>query len=385
VIIPAYDAAGTIAETLESLLAQTSPDWEAIVVDDGSGDETPAVVARFAERDPRIRLLHAAHGGVSRARNAGIAQARSDWLLFLDADDWLLPPMIERMTGALAADPALDAVHCGWTLVLEDRTTLWPDACRFEGDLFAAFSGRCAFPIHCCVVRRSLVQGVGAFAPSRSVAADWDLWQRVARTGARFGAVRERLACYRVRPGSMSSDAAAQLAEALGVVTLGHSPDPRVRDPAPAHAHGAPAGGLAGARLRYVCWCAGMMLGQMRDPRPLLAHCGADRDPTLDGDFVAAMLHRGAPFGAGRALNIWDEIWPGAEPIAAGFLEALEAQAAAPGLAGAARRTLERLVLEHSTARRGHAPRPATLGDAAAVWGRRLLGRLRLRFARRGP
>ena len=90
VIIPAYNAVETIADTLESLIAQTYPHWEAIVVNDGSSDATDEITREFVERDARIRMITQPNGGEGAARNTGIAQAQYDWLLFLDADDWIL-------------------------------------------------------------------------------------------------------------------------------------------------------------------------------------------------------------------------------------------------------------------------------------------------------
>src|SRR5687767_10687648 len=117
VIIPAYNAAITIVQTLESLLAQTSPHWEAIVIDDGSVDETIAIVTGYAEKDKRIRIFSQPNQRVSAARNRGIDHANFEWLLFLDSDDWLSPYYVERATSLIANDPNLDAVHCGWVRV----------------------------------------------------------------------------------------------------------------------------------------------------------------------------------------------------------------------------------------------------------------------------
>src|SRR5687767_6379658 len=91
VVVPAYNAAATLAEALRSLVGQTFPRWEAIVVDDGSSDGTADVAAQFAEMDTRFRVIRQANQGEAGARNAGIEAARFDWLLFLDADDWMAP------------------------------------------------------------------------------------------------------------------------------------------------------------------------------------------------------------------------------------------------------------------------------------------------------
>src|SRR5262245_65366401 len=113
--IPAHNAAGTLAATLDSLLAQTRRDWQAIIVDDGSTDATRAVATGYAARDKRFSLLanDDAPLGVSAARNRGLAAATGRWLLFLDADDTIEPAFVARMLGELEAHPDTRVVYCG--------------------------------------------------------------------------------------------------------------------------------------------------------------------------------------------------------------------------------------------------------------------------------
>src|SRR3712207_1073770 len=89
ILTPAYDVARFVGAAVDSALAQTSPDWEMVVVDDGSVDGTAAVVS--ARKDPRIRLIRQANAGVSAARSRATEAARGRTVLFLDADDWLAP------------------------------------------------------------------------------------------------------------------------------------------------------------------------------------------------------------------------------------------------------------------------------------------------------
>jgi glycosyltransferase involved in cell wall biosynthesis len=114
IIVAAYNAEATLPETIASIEGQTHPGWEAIVVDDGSTDGTRTVAEAAATRDSRIRAVSQSNGGEGAARNAGLSGASYDWLLFLDADDRIAPTHLERMTEAVLAGPALDAVHCGW-------------------------------------------------------------------------------------------------------------------------------------------------------------------------------------------------------------------------------------------------------------------------------
>lgn len=100
VIIPAYNAQAYLRECLESVLAQSFSDWEAIIVDDGSTDSTREIAAGFTVRDSRVRLVSTPNGGLSSARNAGIAEARGQWLTYLDSDDTLYPDALARLMAA---------------------------------------------------------------------------------------------------------------------------------------------------------------------------------------------------------------------------------------------------------------------------------------------
>lgn len=106
VLIPAYNAAATIRRAIRSLQAQTCPDWRAVIVDDGSTDETAGIVGRFG--DDRLHLVRSPRNlGRGRARTLGLSQCTSPYLALLDADDWCLPDRLERLIGVLEAEPDL--------------------------------------------------------------------------------------------------------------------------------------------------------------------------------------------------------------------------------------------------------------------------------------
>jgi len=105
VIIPAYNAAATLARAIDSVRAQSWPAHEIIVVDDGSTDATAEVARQYGDA---VRLIRQANSGVSVARNAGASAATGDWLAFLDADDWYAPDRIKLHAEWIADDPALD-------------------------------------------------------------------------------------------------------------------------------------------------------------------------------------------------------------------------------------------------------------------------------------
>lgn len=108
IIIPLYNKEKTIRSTLESVLRQDHPLFEVIVVDDGSTDGSTAVVHNLS--DARVRLFQKENGGPGSARNAGIAQARHDWVIWLDADDLMLPDALRAFTGTLDMHPEADMV-----------------------------------------------------------------------------------------------------------------------------------------------------------------------------------------------------------------------------------------------------------------------------------
>jgi hypothetical protein len=354
VITPAWNAAATISETLDSLVVQTHKAWQAIVVDDGSTDETPEIVRRFAARDRRFRLVQQRQTGTAAARNTGLLVAETDWVLFLDADDWIAPTHLERLTAELAAHPELGAVHCGSARVALDRTMTIEQYQPPTGDLFPVLARRPVFPVHACIVRRSLIEEVGGFNPVLTISPDWDLWQRIARTGAQFGAVRTVEAFYRMRPHSASLEAMQLFRDDLEVLRQGHAPDPRVPNPHPTHAEGEPSDGVRTQEFYLLSWCAGLMLGQGQDPRPLLDLVGDDHYPEIDGEAVARCIFDSAPLPTGQPPSAWGQtLWPGLAASIGEFLAALEGQTRAPSLSGRARVTLERLVLHASEIQAG--------------------------------
>src|SRR4051794_34828743 len=111
VVVPAYNYAQFLPVALDSIIAQTYADWECIIVDDGSTDDTAAVADAYVRRDPRFRYIHQANRGLAGARNTGVRNATGDAIQFLDADDRLLPPKLERHAAYLEAHPECDIVY----------------------------------------------------------------------------------------------------------------------------------------------------------------------------------------------------------------------------------------------------------------------------------
>jgi glycosyltransferase involved in cell wall biosynthesis len=219
VVIPAYNAEATLAETLGSVLAQTFADFEVIVVDDGSSDGTPAVAA--ATGDGRVRVVSVENGGVARARNRGIHEAAGEFVAFLDADDLWRPSKLERQLTRLAADPRAGMCVTAATRINSASTELEPlpvskadaeDCC--ESLLLHSMVAGC---VSSGLVRKGVINAAGGFNPAFSQCADWDLWLRLSRA-TRFAIVDESLVLYRVHVNNMSTNIALLESDTFAVL-----------------------------------------------------------------------------------------------------------------------------------------------------------------------
>jgi len=236
IVVAAYNAAATIAETLESAFGQTHPPAQVVVCDDGSTDDTAEVVSRF----PRATLVRQANQGDAGARNAALAQATTSHVVVLDADDVLEPRCLEAYAAALTLRPDLGMVTCDAFLesegVIFDR--YYRRVARFvvEDQRLGALHQHFVFGFP--AIRRELLVAVGGWSTEWRRNADTDLFLRLILAGAHVGLVYEPLARYRLRQGSLSADRAAGMRAMVEIVerALGHpsiTPDERevvVRD-----------------------------------------------------------------------------------------------------------------------------------------------------------
>ena len=362
VIIAAYNAEKTIADTLKSLQNQTFKKWEAIVIDDGSSDDTSVIAGRFANQDHRIRIISQQNSGPCIARNAGIRMAHFDWLLFLDADDWIAPTHLQRMLETLMADADLDAVHCGYVYVAPNGTLSDEMYGNASADLFPTLARHCPFPIHACVVRKAIVEEIGGWDPSLRTSEDWDLWQRISRFGAQFGTVKQVLAYYRMKPNSLSRNGNQEFIDGMRVLIQGHSFDQRVPNPHPSHREGEPSEILPELRCQLASWIAGITIGQGEDARRLLNLMGNVSAPDLSPFGVVDNLFKSVPLSACQLPTDWFKLWPSVEKNIKAFLVALETRSHSLGLSDRAISYLERMVLQHT-----EITGPLTLGTTHAV------------------
>lgn len=216
VVVPCYRQGHLLPQCLASLQAQTWRTWEAIVVDDGSPDSTADVVNAASALDARIRLVRRQNGGLSAARNTGIAAARGQYIQFLDADDVLLPAKFQAHMDALAGvpddfvtytdyshgsfdDPFLPVAGLRLAVEVSEQAPRLDIAARWEHEV--------SIPIHAPLFPRALVDAVvPAFDTQLPNHEDFDFWLRVLKHAAGLRLLPQPLAVYRVGPHSMSRD-----------------------------------------------------------------------------------------------------------------------------------------------------------------------------------
>jgi GT2 family glycosyltransferase len=208
IITPAWNAAAFIGETIDSAIAQTRTDWEMIVVDDGSTDATPDIVAEYAPREPRLRQLRQANAGPSAARNRAMAQARGRFFTFLDSDDRWAPTFLEAQFAVFDRHPETALVtangyfHGGPFDGRPTRPLATGDSVLPLAELIA--NEDAAFIM--TVFRREVYERTGGLDERQWYSEDYDFWLRAAAAGFIFRRNPEPLGWYRVRGDSLSRD-----------------------------------------------------------------------------------------------------------------------------------------------------------------------------------
>jgi len=214
VIIPCYNAARYIGATLASVLAQDQPDLEIIVVDDGSQDDSVALVrAKF----PLVRVACQANAGVAAARNTGIALARGELIAFVDADDIWLPGKLAAQLRLMQRNPGCAMSYCAWEVWPSDVAQPAPaylEALRARAGNEALWRGPsgwiypqllldCEVWTSTVMARRTLFDQIGVFDASLRIGEDYDLWLRASRVTPILR-VPAPCALYRIHPSSIT-------------------------------------------------------------------------------------------------------------------------------------------------------------------------------------
>jgi glycosyltransferase involved in cell wall biosynthesis len=210
VVIPAYNCARTLPATVASVLMQTVDDFEVVIVDDGSRDDTLAVARRIA--DPRVRALTRPNGGAAAARNTGIQASRGRYVALLDSDDLWLPQKLERQLLVLEGDRGVFAVQSGAVFVNDELKVLHVAPCEPSADplVDALLFRNMPNTMSTLVIARNKFDEMGLFDTSLEILEEWDMIIKVARH-CNLASLEEPLSLYRVHPGNRSRNLAIHI------------------------------------------------------------------------------------------------------------------------------------------------------------------------------
>ena len=207
IIVPAYEAQSTLGETLDAILAQTSSDWECIVVDDGSTDDTLQIAMNVEMTDRRVRVIHQENRGTAGAYDTGVASAAGDFVVICSADDVLFPEHLSRMSEFIDTEAGFD--------IYTSNGFFWvPGVSRNlaygsgERDTVQSFGlpdviRRCFFSVG-AMYRRELFTAIGGYRQG-VYGEDYDFWLRAMASGARHRYLPEPLSLHRVSPTQKSA------------------------------------------------------------------------------------------------------------------------------------------------------------------------------------
>jgi glycosyltransferase involved in cell wall biosynthesis len=238
VVIPAYNAARFLGHTISSIQAQTLSNWELLIVDDGSTDETYELARAYSSEDARIRVIRQENKGVSKARNHGwsVSTPSTPFILFLDADDVLHPPALEHMVDALREAPSTVAlaglsrfIDKDGTLIQSGQAEAWGRRRRTISGLLSRPCGpgdgisletlahwNSIFTPGQVMIQRTALSSIKGFDEALGPAADYDLWIRLALHGD-FAFLNEVVLDYRRHDNAMSGNARAESRDAARV------------------------------------------------------------------------------------------------------------------------------------------------------------------------
>lgn len=224
IIIPNYNHARYLGDAIRSVLNQTFQDFEIIVVDDGSTDDSREVAAQFGGR---VRYIWQENRGLSAARNTGIAASRGSFIGVLDADDMYEPDYLETLVAALEQNPQADGIYCGYQFVNHENKLLPQIEARAvppEELHRALLDGNFLVP-ESMFVRRYCYETSGPFDETLRACEDWDMWLRFTKRYKIIHTTRI-LTRHRILPGSMSTDPLRMLTARLAVLRKHVGPEP---------------------------------------------------------------------------------------------------------------------------------------------------------------
>lgn len=231
VVIPCFNQAHFLSDCIASLQAQTYPHWEAIIVNDGSPDNTREVALNIREGESRIRYIEQGNRGLSGARNAGMAESRGDYFQFLDSDDILESDKLRYQVELLQRRPEIGIVYSDaryfrteapWERTLgpyigEDGKPWIPKLWKAKDSLLSKLARHNLMAVNCPLVRRDVMARIGPWNETLGALEDWEYWVRCAAAGIvyEFADHPGTLALVRLHEQSMTKEPTRMLKAAF--------------------------------------------------------------------------------------------------------------------------------------------------------------------------
>jgi glycosyltransferase involved in cell wall biosynthesis len=219
IIIPTYNSAQYLPETLDSVLCQTFADYEIIVIDDGSTDATYDALAPYLDK---IHYVYQDNTGVSEARNHGLNLAQGEFVIFMDADDYFIEDdKLEKQIAVFDANPKLDIVQTGWRMVDSDGNNLFDMTPwhNMSGSALKEWFMWCPVRLEAMMVRRECAEDVGGFDPKYKVSQDLDWALKMILAGCRFQWQKRVASAYRQHGASLTHSNRLKLVDDTVLVT----------------------------------------------------------------------------------------------------------------------------------------------------------------------
>ncbi len=220
IIVPTYNNSTLISKTLENILEQSYENWECIIVDDGSTDNTLIKIKTYLKQDHRFKYFYKSNGGLSSARNFGIRNASGKYIQFLDSDDYLQNDKLLNQVKILEDNPSVDIVytegkyfeshneHKLFCSMSKDEVNKFPNITGKEEQILNCLVEKNIMPVNAALLRKGLINKVGLFDEEMNALEDWDYWIRCASESALFKHInyKNSYPLIRIHNLSMSND-----------------------------------------------------------------------------------------------------------------------------------------------------------------------------------
>jgi glycosyltransferase involved in cell wall biosynthesis len=207
VIIPTYNRANLVGKAIKSVLSQTYQDFEIIVIDDGSTDNTEEVIRSFKDKKVKYIKKYKKNKGISVARNIGIKMARGKYIALLDSDDEWLPEKLDKQSKVLQSESPEVGVVCSWSYNIDEKGNYISKRClpKKGGYIYEDLLSTNPISVPTVLIRKECFNRVGLFDDLLNAQEDWDMWIRIAKY-YRFALIKVPLVKYRLHSNQISKN-----------------------------------------------------------------------------------------------------------------------------------------------------------------------------------